>query len=225
MVTRNKFTKVRTAKGRKRSSTAWLQRQLNDPYVIKAKQEGYRSRAAYKLIEINDKFKILKKNNLVIDLGAAPGGWSQIAVKIVGNNNVLGVDLLEINPIAGVKFIVQDFLTSDADEIIMKSLREDLGKTRKCDVVLSDMAANGSGDSRTDHLRIIGILEETLEFTQKILAKDGNFVGKVFQGGASSYLLKICKENFKIVKHFKPDSSRKESPENYIVCMGFKGRT
>lgn len=223
MADRNKFTRVRTAKGRKKSSTAWLQRQLNDPYVIKAKKEGFRSRAAFKLIEINDKFKLLKKNKIVIDLGAAPGGWSQVAAKIVGPNNVLGVDLLEIEPISDIKFIVQDFLTEDAHEIIMKSLKKDLGKDRKCDIVLSDMAANSSGDSRTDHLRIIGILEETLEFSKKILAKGGHFVGKTFQGGASTELLKTFRENFTTVKHFKPKSSRKESAENYIVAMGFKG--
>lgn len=220
---RNKFTRVKTAKGRKKSSTAWLQRQLNDPYVLKAQQEGYRSRAAYKLMEINDKFKLLKKNNVVIDLGATPGGWSQVAVDIVGKNNVLAVDILEMDPLAGVHFICQDFLTDDADEIIIKSIKEDLGKNQKCDVVLSDMAANTSGDARSDHLRIIAILEETLEFSKKILAKDGHFVGKVFQGGASMELLQVFRENFKVVKHFKPKSSRKKSAENYIIGMGFKG--
>ena len=222
MVIRNKFTKVRTAKGRKKSSTTWLRRQLNDPYVIKAKLEGYRSRAAYKLIEINDKFNILKKGKIVIDLGCAPGGWCQVAIKIVGANNVLGVDILEMDEISGVHFIQQDFLKPEADEIIIKSLKEDLGKNRKCDVVLSDMAGNSSGDSRTDHIRIIGALEETLEFAKKILAKDGNFVGKVFQGGASGELLEIFKNNFTSVKHFKPKSSRQESAENYIIGIGFK---
>ena len=152
---RNKFTRVKTAKGRKKSSTAWLQRQLNDPYVLKARSEGYRSRAAYKLIEINDKFKILKKGKLVVDLGAAPGGWSQVAVKIVGQDNVLAVDILDMEPIAGVKFIKQDFLAQNAHQIIIDAIKNDLGKNRNCDVVLSDMAANSSGDAKTDHLRII----------------------------------------------------------------------
>ncbi len=222
MAIRNKFTKVKTAKGRKKSSTAWLQRQLNDPYVLKAQKEGYRSRAAYKLIEINDKFKILKKGQVIIDLGSTPGGWSQFAVKIAGDNNVLAVDILEMDPISGVKFICQDFLTHDAHEIIIKAIKEDLGRDQKCDVVLSDMAANSSGDSRTDHLRIIGILEETLEFSKKILSKNGNFVGKVFQGGASQELLKVFRDNFTTVKHFKPKSSRKKSAENYIIGIGFK---
>lgn len=222
---RNKVTHVKTAKYRKKSSTAWLQRQLNDPYVLQAKKDGYRSRAAYKLIEINDKFKILKKGKIVIDLGAAPGGWSQVATKIVGANNVLAVDILEMEAIAGVKFMQQDFLSENAHEIILKFINTELKREgQKIDVVLSDMAANASGDSMTDHLRIINILEETVEFSKKILAKDGHFVGKVFQGGASSELIKIFKENFTVVKHFKPNSSRKESAENYIVAMGFKDR-
>ena len=223
-MTRNRFVSVRTAKGRKKSSTAWLRRQLNDPYVIKAQKEGYRSRAAYKLIEINDKFKLLKKGKIIVDLGAAPGGWSQVAVNIVGENNVLAVDILDMDPIFGVKFIKQDFLTDDAHEIIIKSIKEDLGKSRKCDVVLSDMAANSSGDSRTDHLRIVAILEDAVEFAKKVLAQDGDFVGKVFQGGASGDLLKVFKENFAVVKHFKPKSSRQESAESYIVATGFKGQ-
>ncbi len=222
MVIRNKFTRVRTAKGRKKSSTAWLQRQLNDPYVLKAQQEGYRSRAAYKLIQINDKFKILKKNKIIIDLGATPGGWSQVAAAIVGKNNVVAVDILEMEPVAGVKFIQQDFLADDADEIIINVIKNELKQNRKCDVVLSDMAANSSGDAKTDHLRIITILEESLEFSKKILAKGGTFVGKVFQGGASKDMLKAFRDNFEIVKHFKPDASRKESAENYIIAQGFR---
>lgn len=222
MVIRNKFTKVKTAKGRKKSSTAWLRRQLNDPFVIQAQKEGYRSRAAYKLIEINDKFHILKKGKTVIDLGAAPGGWCQVASKIVGSNNILAVDLLEMDSIPGVHFIQQDFLAEDAHEIIIKTLKEDLGKSHKCDVVLSDIAGNSSGDSKTDHLRIIGVLEETLEFAKKILAPEGHFVGKIFQGGASGELLTAFKNNFTSVKHFKPKSSRKESAENYIIGIGFK---
>jgi 23S rRNA (uridine2552-2'-O)-methyltransferase len=223
MVIRNKFTKVKTAKGRKKSSTAWLQRQLNDPYVLKARQEGYRSRAAYKLIQINEKFKLLKKNKIIIDLGATPGGWSQVAVEIVGENNVIAVDILPMESLAGVQFVQQDFLADDAHEVIIDVIKNELKQNRKCDVVLSDMAANSSGDAKTDHLRIITILEESLEFSKKILAKEGSFVGKVFQGGASADMLAIFRENFKNVKHFKPDASRKKSAENYIIAQGFKG--
>lgn len=232
---RNKVTRVKTAKYRKKSSNAWLQRQLNDPYVVQAKKDGYRSRAAYKLIEINDKFKILKKGKIVIDLGAAPGGWSQVACKIVGQNHVFAIDILSMEQIPGVNFVQLDFLSENAHEIIIDNIKNNLGKygknstlennnleSFKCDIVLSDMAANTSGDSKTDHLRIVNILEESLEFSKKILAKDGSFVGKIFQGGASGELLKIFKDNFTIVKHFKPNSSRKESAENYIIAIGFK---
>lgn len=225
-MSRNKFTRVKTAKGRKTSSTNWLKRQLNDPYVKKAKEEGYRSRAAFKIIEIDNKFHIFKKGKVVIDLGAAPGGWSQIAVDKVGHGNVLGIDLLEIEPLTGVKFIQQDFLSPDAHEIIINAMQNDLKKNRhlgkKCDILLSDMAANTCGDAKTDHLRIIAILEDSLFFSSKILANGGCFVGKIFQGGASKELLEEFRKHFETVKHFKPKSSRKESAENYIVALGFK---
>jgi 23S rRNA (uridine2552-2'-O)-methyltransferase len=219
---RNKFTPVKTAKRRKKSSTQWLSRQLNDPYVKQAKELGYRSRAAFKLIQINDKFNFLKKGKLVIDLGSAPGGWSQVLVEKVGAGNVLAVDILEMAEIPGVKFIQQDFLAENADQIIIDAAKTYLKKNRKFDIILSDMAANSCGDAKTDHLRIIEMLELNLDFATKILAKDGCFIGKVFQGGASAELLKKFQQNFNIVKHFKPDSSRKESAENYIIALGFK---
>ncbi len=200
---RNKFTPVKTAKRRKKSSTKWLSRQLNDPYVKQAKQLGYRSRAAFKLIEIDEKFNFLKKGKLVIDLGAAPGGWSQVVVEKVGAGNVLAVDILKMDEITGVKFIQQDFLATNADQIIIDAAKTELKKNRKFDIILSDMAANSCGDAKTDHLRIIEILELNLDFAFKILAEGGCFVGKIFQGGASAELLQKFRQSFNIVKHFK----------------------
>ncbi|MES2677623.1 MAG: RlmE family RNA methyltransferase [Pseudomonadota bacterium] len=227
-VIRNKFTRVKTAKRRNKSSMAWLKRQINDPFVKQAQEQGYRARSAFKIIEIDDKFKILKKGKIVVDLGAAPGGWSQVVVEKVGRGKVFAVDILPMEAILGVEFLQQDFLAPDAAQNIIglmnqnQILRED--KTvRKCDVVLSDMAENTCGDAQTDHMRIVGLLEEALDFACQILAKDGVFVGKIFQGGAGGELLKLFREKFTTVKHFKPDSSRKESAENYIVAMGFKG--
>jgi len=184
---------------------------------------GYRSRAAFKIIEIDEKFKIFKKGKIVVDLGAAPGGWSQIAVEKVGRGNVVAIDLLEMEEIAGIKFLQQDFLAADAPEKIINLINEGKKTTRKCDILLSDMAANACGDARTDHLRIVGLLEEALHFATQILHDDGVFVGKIFQGGAGGELLQAFRKHFKIVKHFKPKSSRKESSENYIVAMGFIG--
>ena len=223
---RNKFTRVKTAKGRKKSSTAWLKRQLNDVYVKEAKAMGYRSRAAFKLIEINDKFKFLKSGKVIVDLGAAPGGWSQIAVEKVGKGNVFAVDILEMEEIEGVKSIQQDFLAPNAHEIIIDVIKKDLQKSKntKCDILLSDMASNSCGDAKTDHLRIVAMLEEVLDFAFKVLNENGSFVCKIFQGGAGGELLKKIKQNFATVKHFKPESSRKESVENYIIALGFKLR-
>ncbi len=224
---RNKFTRVKTAKRRNKSSMAWLKRQINDPFVKQAQEQGYRARSAFKIIEIDDKFKILKKGKIVVDLGAAPGGWSQVVVEKVGRGKVFAVDILPMEAIVGVEFLQQDFLAPDAAENIIglinqnQILRED-GTVRKCDVVLSDMAENTCGDAQTDHMRIVGLLEEALDFACQILAKDGVFVGKIFQGGAGGELLKRFREHFTLVKHFKPDSSRKESAENYIVAIGFK---
>ena len=225
---RNKFTRVKTAKRRKKSSMAWLKRQINDPFVKQAQEQGLRSRAAFKIMEIDDKFKIFKKGKIVLDLGAAPGGWSQVVVDKVGRGKVFAIDILEMEKIEGVEFLQQDFLAEDGIENIINFINKNqvLGSNqeiRKCDVVMSDMAANTCGDAKTDHLRIIGLLEEVLDFSQQVLAQDGVFVGKIFQGGAGEELLKKFKQHFTVVKHFKPNSSRKESAENYIVATGFKG--
>jgi len=217
---RGKFTEVKTAKRRKTSSTRWLKRQLNDPFVAKSKLDGYRSRAAYKLIEINDKFQILKAGTNVVDLGAAPGGWSQVAAKIIksdvhgAKNKLIAIDLLPIEGIGGVISFEKDFYEEDAKDLIIDSLNGQLA-----DVVLSDMAANTTGHSQTDHLRIMDLCENALLFALKILKPGGHFVAKIFRGGAESELLNIAKQNFKKVKHFKPESSRKESSEFYLVAI------
>jgi 23S rRNA (uridine2552-2'-O)-methyltransferase len=214
-------TRLKTAKGRKTSSTLWLQRQLNDPYVHQAKKDGYRSRAAYKLIEMDDKFRFLKSGQRVLDLGAAPGGWAQVAAARVKsttqNPTVLGIDLLPIDSIAAVKLMQLDFMHDDAPRLI----REALGGG--VDVVLSDMAPNTTGHTPTDHLRIMVLLEAAYEFAKEILAKDGAFVAKIFQGGTERELLAAMKKDFTSVKHAKPKASRADSAEMYVVAMGFKG--
>lgn len=221
---RNKFTPVKTARRRKKSSNSWLKRQINDPFVKAAHEQGYRARSAFKIIEIDDKFKIFKKGKIVLDLGAAPGGWSQVVVDKVGHGKVFAVDILDMESLSGVEFLKQDFLASDAPENILKMINKNqTNQNRKVDVVLSDMAQNTCGDKQTDHIRIVELLEQALDFAIKILAKDGVFVGKIFQGGAQGELLQKFRDNFTSVKHFKPDSSRKESAENYIVATGFKG--
>ncbi|MDP5110592.1 MAG: RlmE family RNA methyltransferase [Rickettsiaceae bacterium] len=217
---RGKFTEVKTAKKRKTSSTRWLKRQLNDPFVAKSKLDGYRSRAAYKLIEINNKFQILKAGTNVVDLGAAPGGWSQVAAKIIksdaqgAKNKLIAIDLLPIEGIGGVISFEKDFYEEDAKDLIIDSLNGQLA-----DVVLSDMAANTTGHSQTDHLRIMDLCESALIFALKILKPGGHFVAKIFRGGAEGDLLEMVKHNFKKVKHFKPESSRKESSEFYLVAL------
>lgn len=217
---RSKFTKVKTARGRKTSSTRWLKRQLNDPYVARSKIDGYRSRAAYKLIEINDKFKILSKGKNVVDLGAAPGGWSQVAASIVGSddsnakNKVIAIDLLEMEPMPGVISHVANFYEQKSKDLILDDLGGELA-----DIVISDMAANTTGHSATDHLRIIDLCENALHFALLILKPGGHFVAKIFRGGAENDLLSLVKQNFKKVKHFKPDSSRKESSEFYLIAL------
>jgi 23S rRNA (uridine2552-2'-O)-methyltransferase len=208
-----KFQTLKRSRSLKKSSQKWLLRQINDPFVEKAKLEGWRSRAAFKIIEVDEKFKIFNKGKIVIDLGASPGGWSQYAVTKVGEGNVFGIDLLEIEPIPGVKFFQQDFFESDLISLVGK----------KCDILLSDMAANTTGDHQTDHLRIIGLLEEALDLAEKILNKNGVFVGKIFQGGSSDEILKKLRKNFSTVKYFKPNSSRKDSSETYLVALGFAG--
>ena len=212
---------VKTAKHRSQSSTIWLQRQLNDPYVALAKQNGYRARSAFKLIELDDKFRFLTKGKRVVDLGAAPGGWTQVAVERVGstpeNPLVVGLDLLEMAYIAGAKTTQLDFLDDKAPDV----LKEMLGGHR-ADVVLSDMAPNTTGMGEVDHLRIMGLLEAEYAFALEILAPNGAFVAKIFQGGTEQTLLAQMKRQFKVVKHAKPPASRKESPEFYVVATGFK---
>jgi 23S rRNA (uridine2552-2'-O)-methyltransferase len=214
---RGLHTRVKTAKGRRMSSTLWLQRQLNDPYVMEAKRLGYRSRAAFKLIELDDKFHVLKPGARVVDLGAAPGGWTQVSMQRIGTKgHVVGIDLLEIEAVAGADLIRGDFLDDDAPERI-KAL---MGGP--ADVVLSDMAASATGHPQTDHLRIMSLLEVAVEFATDVLAPGGAFIGKVLQGGTENQLLTALKQNFKIVKHAKPPASRSDSAEVYVVAMGFK---
>ncbi len=216
---RNLKQRVKTAHKRSLSSQKWLERQLNDPYVARAKREGYRSRAAFKLLEIDEKYKILKPGQRIVDLGAAPGGWSQIAAKVVGpKGKVVGIDLLPIDPMPGVEFIQLDFL----DESAPGKLIEMLGG--QADVVMSDMAANTTGHKKTDHLRIIGLAEAAIYFAREILAPGGAFVAKVFQGGTENQLLADLKRDFAVVRHVKPAASRADSAELYVMATGFRGR-
>ncbi|MDR0552630.1 MAG: RlmE family RNA methyltransferase [Holosporales bacterium] len=199
----------------KESSKKWLRRHLTDPYVARAKEEGYRSRAAYKLLEINEKFNILGKNNLVIDLGAAPGGWSQVASIMCGK--VIAVDLLDMDPIDNVTFIRGNFL--DGSTII--HLQDKLeGKAPT--IILSDMAPSTCGIRKVDHIRIMNLIEEVFEFAKTFLAEDGTMVAKVFQGGTEPPLLRELQKHFSKIHHFKPRSSRKESSEMYLVAVGFQ---
>jgi 23S rRNA (uridine2552-2'-O)-methyltransferase len=214
---RIKSEKVKTAKGRRISSTNWLRRQLNDPFTIEAQLKGYRSRASFKILEIDEKFKIFKKGQKVLDLGSAPGGWSQVVVNKVGKGNVLALDILKMDNIDGVKFIMQDFTKDDAEEKILEQL-----DGNKCNVVMSDMAANTTGDKKTDHLKTLNLLESAFNLSLKILEKDGVFVGKIFQGGLENKLFEEFKKHFSNVKYFKPKSSRKESVEMYVVATGFE---
>ena len=212
--------RVKTARKRSNSSTIWLQRQLNDPYVARAKREGMRSRAAYKLIEIDDKAHFLKKGARVVDLGAAPGGWSQVAAKRVNapaQGKVVGIDLLEIEPISGVDLRVFDFLDPAAPDL----LREMLGGP--ADVVLSDMAANATGHRRTDHIKIVALVEAAAEFARDVLAPGGAFLAKVIQGGLEGTLLADLKKDFAKVVHIKPPASRADSAELYLLATGFRG--
>ena len=216
---RNLKQRVKTANKRSLSSQKWLERQLNDPYVARAKREGYRSRAAFKLLEIDEKYRILKPGQRVVDLGAAPGGWSQIAAKVVGpKGKVVGIDLLPIDPMPGVEFIELDFL----DESAPGKLIDMLGGP--ADVVMSDMAANTTGHKKTDHLRIIGLAEAAIYFAREILAPGGAFIAKVFQGGTENQLLADLKRDFAVVRHVKPAASRADSAELYVMATGFRGR-
>lgn len=211
------FERVKTAKRRSVSSTRWLQRQLNDPYVRRAQAEGYRSRAAYKLIELDEKFSFVKKARAVVDLGIAPGGWSQVVRQLNPRAKVAGIDLLPCEPIEGVEILMMDFMADEAPDAILAAL----GAVP--DLVISDMAANTVGHQQTDHLRTIGLAETAADFAVLNLAKGGTFVAKVFAGGADRELLNVLKQNFTTVKHAKPPASRKGSPELYVIAQGFKG--
>jgi len=212
---------VKTGGKRKLSSKLWLERQLNDPYVAKARREGYRSRAAFKLIEIDDKYRLLKSGMTVVDLGAAPGGWSQIAAKRVGapeKGKVIAIDLLEMGEIPGVSFAQLDFLDADAPGKLLAMMGG------RADVVMSDMAANTTGHRKTDQLRIVGLVEAAALFAGEVLNPGGTFLAKVFQSGADAQLQAQLKRDFASVRHVKPASSRQDSSERYVLAMGFRGQ-
>ena len=209
--------RVKTAKGRKISSTRWLERQLNDPYVKRARADNYRSRAAYKLLELDERFGLLKGVRSVVDLGIAPGGWSQVVRRTVPVARVVGIDLLPTDPIDGVTILEMDFM----DEAAPARLREALGGP--ADLVLSDMAANTVGHPQTDHLRTMGLVEAGMMFAAEVLRPGGAYVAKVLAGGADSNLVAELKRHFTTVKHAKPPASRKDSSEWYVIAQGFKG--
>jgi 23S rRNA (uridine2552-2'-O)-methyltransferase len=220
--------RVKTARRRSNSSTRWLQRQLNDPYVHAAKRDGYRSRAAYKLAEIDDKYRLLKPGARVVDLGCAPGGWCQVAVARVkalgkgeskGEGRVIGLDYLETESVPGATILQLDFLDEGADDIVKALL------AGEADLVLSDMAAPTTGHKQTDHLRIMHLCEIAAHFAVEVLAPGGAFLAKVLQGGTESELLTLLKQHFKTVRHVKPKASRADSAEMYVLAQGFKGRS
>jgi 23S rRNA (uridine2552-2'-O)-methyltransferase len=214
-------TRVKTARKRSLASTLWLERQLNDPYVAQARRDGYRSRAAYKLLEIDEKYRLFKPGERIVDLGAAPGGWSQVAAAKThakdGHGRVIAIDLLEMEAIEGVEFRRMDFHDPQAPSL----LRDALGGP--ADGVLSDMAANATGHRKTDHLRIVGLAELAADFASEILAPDGFFLAKVLQGGAEGELLSRLKRQFMTVRHVKPKASRADSAEMYVLATGFRG--
>lgn len=216
--------RLKTARRRTASSQRWLERQLNDPYVAAAKREGWRSRAAFKLIEIDDKYRLLKPGQRVVDLGAAPGGWSQVAAQRVksveGQGQVVAIDYLPVEPIAGVEILQMDFLENDAPDRLKALLRGG-----GADLVLSDMAAPTTGHTRTDHLRIIGLAETAAQFAIEVLSPGGAFLAKVFQGGTERALLDQLKRDFAVVRHVKPKASRADSAELYVLATGFRGRS
>ncbi len=218
---KNKKIRVKTTKKRTPSSARWLERQLNDPLVHQARVEGYRARSVYKIIEMADKTKCLKPGTIVIDLGAAPGSWTQIAVERIkpqtSGGRVIAVDILPMDPVPGADFVQADFNDNATPEIIFSMLG---GK--KAQVVLSDMAANTTGQRSIDHLRTLHLVELAWDFARQVLAPGGTFIAKVFQGGTEKTLLDQLKKAFTSVKHIKPDASRKESPELYVVCTGFR---
>ncbi|MBC2778504.1 RlmE family RNA methyltransferase [Parasphingopyxis marina] len=212
------MAQLRKDKKRKESSKRWLERQLNDPYVKRAQADGYRSRAAYKLLELDDRFHLLPGADRIVDLGIAPGGWSQVARQKNPNATIVGIDFLPTDPIENVTIFEMDFMDEDAPE----KLREALGG--EADIVLSDMAANTVGHKQTDHLRTMGLVEAAAQFASEVLRPQGAFVAKVLAGGADNTLVAELKRNFSKVKHAKPPASRKGSSEWYVVAQGFKGR-
>ena len=209
---------VKTGGKRKLSSKLWLERQLNDPYVARAKREGFRSRAAYKLTEIDDKYHLLKPGMTVVDLGAAPGGWSQVAAKRVGGKGrVVAIDLLEMPDIAGVIFAQLDFLDAHAPERLIAMMEG------RADVVMSDMAANTTGHRKTDQLRMVGLVETAAAFAAEVLKPGGTFLAKTFQSGADAELMAQLKRDYTSVRHVKPAASRQDSSERYVLATGFRG--
>ncbi len=215
--------RVKTSRNRTTSSQRWLQRQLNDPYVARARREGWRSRAAFKLIEMDEKAKLLRKGMRIVDLGAAPGGWSQVAAQKIGleggHGKIVGIDLLEMEPIPGVIFAQMDFLAPDAPEKLLALL------DGPADLVMSDMAANATGHKKTDHLKIVALVELAVDFARQVLAPGGAFLAKVLQGGTEGTLLADLKRDFAQVKHVKPAASRADSAELYVLATGFRGQS
>ncbi len=219
---RNLKVKVKTGKGRTVSQKIWLERQLNDPYVIEAKKLGYRARSAFKLIEIDDKYKFLKPGLVVVDLGAAPGGWSQVAAKRVkaeeGRGKIIAIDMHGIDPLPGVVIFKKDFMDEDTEQLLLDAI----GGV-KVNVVLSDMAAHATGHRQTDHLLIMSLAEAGLDFACKVLEQGGVYLAKVLRGGSEGEMLKRMKTNFSTVRHLKPMASRDDSAELFVLAMGFRG--
>jgi 23S rRNA (uridine2552-2'-O)-methyltransferase len=223
---RQATVRVKTARGRTVSSQRWLQRQLNDPYVAEAKKRGYRSRAAFKLLQLDDQFRFLKPGGRIVDLGAAPGGWTQVAVERVkpgqggsgkGGGVVIGIDLTPVEPIAGATVLAKDFYDEDAPQVLMELL------AGPADVVLSDMAAAATGETQVDHMRIMALAETAHDFARQVLKPGGTFVAKVLRGGTERTLLDLLKRDFAKVRHVKPQASRADSAEMYVVATGFRG--
>lgn len=220
-MSRNKAKeRVKSAKGRKSGSTRWLKRQLNDPYVNKAQKDGYRGRAAYKLLEINEKLAFLKQGQVIVDLGAAPGGWCQVAT--AKGAKVIAIDLLEMDELADVDFVQMDFMDDNAPDKL-KAMIAQYNPDGLADVVLSDMAPNTTGHKQTDHLKIMAVVEAAAYFAAEVLKPGGIFIAKVRQGGAQNTLLAELKKDFQTIKHMKPPASRKESSEQYLIATGFRG--
>lgn len=216
---RGMATRLRTATGRSTASQLWLTRQLNDPYVRAAKERGLRSRAAFKLLEMEEKLHLLKPGKRIVDLGAAPGGWTQVAVQAVGpKGQVVAIDILPMDPVPGATVLQGDFTEQEAEDRTIAAMGG------KADVVLSDMAPNTTGHQATDHLRIMGLAEIALDFARRVLAPGGAFIAKVFQGGTEKEMLGTLKRDFAVVRHMKPPASRKDSAELYVVATGFRGQ-